>query len=245
MPNKTCTAIVLRASKYSEHDKMLTLFSLQDGKISVAAKGAQSTSCKYLASTQFFCVSEFVLNEGKNAYVASAEVINGFFSLNKKLACVCAASYAAELTDKLYEEGVADENAFRLLYFTLCILEKAEEKLAVRIATAFALKLLGINGLYPMLDCCIECGETKNEYRLDYKNGGIVCCDCAVGNDIPPISASESNYLRDLLYIDVTKLDSLPDAENIDQKYLFKLVNNYIIYNTEKNVKSFDMLYSL
>ncbi len=244
MPSTTCRAIVLRTSKYGEHDKMLTIFSLEYGKLSVAAKGAQSTHCKYLASTQLFCTSEFVLNEGKLTYATAAEVINGFFGLNKKLSCVCAASYITELTDKFYEDGIPDEGAFRLLYFTLALLEKTQEDKAITIATAFALKLLGINGLYPYLDCCMTCGKNFKEYRFDY-SGGIVCEGCLRASDLPAVTASDISYLRDLLYVDVNKIDSLSYTDQQRQKYLFRLINNYIIYNTEKNVKSFDMLYSI
>jgi DNA repair protein RecO (recombination protein O) len=76
MTNVACKAFVLRTVKYGEHDKMLTLFTQDEGKTGVVAKGALSAKSKYIASAQLFCLSEFILSaNGKMPYVASAEVI--------------------------------------------------------------------------------------------------------------------------------------------------------------------------
>ena len=54
-------ALVLRTADYGESDKMLTLFSLQQGKISAAAKGVRKAGAKLRFAAQPFCFAEYVL----------------------------------------------------------------------------------------------------------------------------------------------------------------------------------------
>ncbi len=245
MSDNTYKGIVLRAVKYGEHDKMLTIFTLEKGKISAVAKGAQNTKSKFLASAQPFALSEFVLSERKVPYVSSAELIKGFFDLKKDISILSAASYILQLTDVIFEEEAEDDMAFRLIYFTLCKLESSPIEYSLVIASAFALKLMGISGFAPILECCIECMNECSEYFFHYGEGGLICSNCINDKSMPIVTLGEAEYLKDLLYTDITKLDSLPVIDKSNQKYLFKIINNYVVYTIGKNIKSFDMLYSL
>lgn len=245
MSENTYKGIVLRTVKYGEHDKMLTVFTLEKGKLSAVAKGAQNTKSKFLASAQPFALSEFVLSERSIPYVSSSELIKGFFGLQKDISVLSAASYILQLTDILFEEEAEEPVAFRLLYFTLAKLENATVDYALLIATAFALKLMGVSGFAPVLECCLECMEEFDKYYFDYGEGGLICSECNQNPSLPMITINESEYLKDLLYTDITKLDSLQKPDKSTQKYLFKVINNYVVYTIGKNIKSFEMLYSL
>ena len=241
-------AFVLRAVKYSEHDKMLTLFTKQNGKISAVAKGAQSSKSKYIASSQLFCLSEFILSTSiKMPYVASAEVIKGFYGLNKDIERLTAASYCAELINALYEEEVEDQIIFNLLYHTLNLLEKSDVAYANIIVITFILKFMGVSGMYPILDRCAMCENKARSYHFDFDAGGIICPECKTDSNVimPKVTAKEADFLNALLYIDITKLTTilLPDIKT--QKYLLKTINDYLIYAYGKKIKSFDLLYSL
>ncbi|HIW17249.1 MAG TPA: DNA repair protein RecO, partial [Firmicutes bacterium] len=54
-------ALVLREAKYKEADKMLTLLTEKEGKLSASARGALRKSCKYSAAAQQLCWAEFTL----------------------------------------------------------------------------------------------------------------------------------------------------------------------------------------
>ena len=56
-------ALVLRTADFGENDKMLTLFSLQRGKLSAAAKGVRKAGAKLRFAAQPFCFAEYVLAE--------------------------------------------------------------------------------------------------------------------------------------------------------------------------------------
>ena len=51
--------VVLRQTETKEADKILTLLTAEQGKISVIARGARRKSCKYAACTQMLSYSEW------------------------------------------------------------------------------------------------------------------------------------------------------------------------------------------
>ncbi|MBO4360472.1 MAG: DNA repair protein RecO [Eubacteriaceae bacterium] len=237
--------IVLRSVKYAEHDRMLTVFSLEKGKLSVCAKGARSAKSQLLAVSQPFALSEIVLGGSRGSYISSARLMNGFFGLQSDILKVSAAAYMCQLIEVMTEDESADENLFRLLYWSLATLENASEHLSPLMACCFALKLMGISGMAPRLECCMRCGEHREYYRFDYSEGGLVCTDCAGPSDMPALKASEAMRLLDMLYWDIKSLPDMdiPDAELM--KHLLRTVNDYVIYMSGRSIRSFDMLFSL
>lgn len=242
-------AIVLRAVKYGEHDKMLTLFTKQDGKISAVAKGASSPKSKYIASTQVFCLSEFVLTTsaiGKLPYVTTADVLRGFYGINKDLERLTGASYCIELVDVFYEDKMGEPITFQLLYYTLMLLERADINFVNIIVLAFALKLMGICGTSPAMEHCAVCGSEAAQYVFDFNAGGVICPNCRSADVIMPyLSSKEMKLMQGLLYIDLTKIESIVPPDKQTQKYLLKMINDYIKFTYNKKINSFALLYSL
>ena len=245
MSPETVRGIVLRSVKYSEHDRMLTVFTLEKGKISVCAKGARSVKSRLLSVSQPFALSEIVLGGSRGSYISSAVLLNGFFGLQSDILKVSCATYMCQLIESLTEEDAPDGKLFRLLYWSLAELEKSGEHLSPLMACAFALKLMGISGMAPHLDGCIRCGERKDYYRFDYSEGGLVCTDCAEAPDMPALKRSEAERLRDLLYEDITALGSLDVPDAAVMKHLLRTVNDYVVYMSGRSIRSIDMLYSL
>ena len=54
-----CDGIVLAEHPYGEFDKMLTVLTAENGKISVSAKGAKKTTGRFIACSQTFCKEEY------------------------------------------------------------------------------------------------------------------------------------------------------------------------------------------
>ena len=104
MSPETVRGIVLRSVKYSEHDRMLTVFTLEKGKISVCAKGARSVKSKLLSVSQPFALSEIVPGGSRGSYISSAVLLNGFFGLQSDILKVSSATYMCQLIESLTEE---------------------------------------------------------------------------------------------------------------------------------------------
>ena len=84
-------AIVIRTADYGESDRMLTLFTLQRGKLSAAAKGVRKAGAKLRFAAQPFCFAEYVLAQrGERNTVISAAETDSFY------ACLLYTSDAAD-----------------------------------------------------------------------------------------------------------------------------------------------------
>ena len=58
--------IVIREQPFQEKDKILTLFTEEEGKVKAIAKGVRRNRSPLVAATQLFAYSEFVYYPGKN-----------------------------------------------------------------------------------------------------------------------------------------------------------------------------------
>ena len=69
----TVQALVLREVRYKEADKILTLFTKSDGRITAKARGALRKGSKITAATQQLTYSEMTLfgNFDENSYLCS------------------------------------------------------------------------------------------------------------------------------------------------------------------------------
>ena len=66
--SKIINAIVLRAVNYRDFDRMLTLFSREEGKVSAGARGAHRQKSALSAASTQFCTGEYVLDEKNGKY---------------------------------------------------------------------------------------------------------------------------------------------------------------------------------
>ena len=76
--------IVLRTVNYREYDRMLTLFTQEQGRVEASARGARRPSSKLLAATTQFTLGEFLLNErGGQYYLAGCTVDKTHYALRE------------------------------------------------------------------------------------------------------------------------------------------------------------------
>ena len=106
---KTVNALVLREVRYKEADRILTLLTDTDGKITVKARGALRKSSKTAAATQQLTYSEMTLfgNLGRWT-VNEATVKEGFDGLRADIGSFALGCYFAECADALSVEDQPD-----------------------------------------------------------------------------------------------------------------------------------------
>lgn len=111
----TVQALVLREVRYKEADKILTLFTKSDGKITAKARGALRKGSKITAATQQLTYSEMTLfgNRGKWS-VNEASVIESFDGLRNDIADFALGCYFAECLEALGVEDQPDEAMLQL-----------------------------------------------------------------------------------------------------------------------------------
>lgn len=238
-------AIVLRSVKYGEHDVMLTLLTKDTGKKSAVAKGAQSPKSKYIASSQLFAMSEFVLSESASgfSYVTSADLINGFFNVSKSLDKLASSSYCVEAADLMLTEDDGEEIFFRLVAYTLKLIAECDDASVFTIIICYIVKLLAISGIAPRFSECAVCAAEKSRYYFDYESGGMICASCAEPHKRQhAVSAKEAQYMQMLGGIDMTRLPDIAPLEKSESIYLLKILDGYITYSFGRKLKSFALL---
>lgn len=201
-------AIVLRHSDWGEADRLLWLFSREQGKLRAVAKGVRKIRSRKAGHLEPFTRASLQLAKGRDMLlITQAETVEAYLPLREDLLRMGLASYVVELLDRFtYEEG---ENAalYRLLADTLSRLSSEDApKLAAPALAAptlavryYEVRLLDYLGFRPELSHCVRCGnEIRPESQFfSAELGGALCPNCGQGDTAArPVSLNTLKYLR-------------------------------------------------
>lgn len=185
-------ALVLRTADYGESDRMLTLFTLQQGKLSAAAKGVRKAAAKLRFAAQPFCFAEYVLaKRGERCTVIGATLTDGFYPLREDISKFYAAAALVGVLDAVLPEGVVNEELFlRAVNALGQMCEGSEEETLI----SFLLKVLELSGYMLTFERCADCGgKLSGRIWFDMQSGCFYCGECARGAGASP---STLNVLR-------------------------------------------------
>ena len=176
---KTVNALVLREVRYKEADRILTLLTDTDGKLSVKARGALRKSSRTAAATQQLTYSEMTLFGNRGRWtVNEASVKEAFSGLREDLDRFALGAYFAECLEAF---GVEEEPDAALLQLGLNSLYALSRALcpSEKIKAAFELRLMCLSGYAPELGRCAVCGKEPEEPVLSLDRGQVCCQSCA------------------------------------------------------------------
>lgn len=172
----TTKALVLREARYKEADKILTVLTAAEGKLTVKARGAVRKSCKYGAAAQVLSYSEMTLFGSAGRWsINEAETIEQFLPLRQDIAALALGSYFAEALEAVSDEDSPNPEMLQLGLNSLYALSRglyAPE----HIKAVFELRLMCLSGFEPDLYGCAVCGEPEPEDALFSLNGGVLHC---------------------------------------------------------------------
>jgi DNA repair protein RecO (recombination protein O) len=159
-------AIVLRTVDYGEADRVVTLLSRDEGKLSAIARGARKSKRRFGAALSLFGVGEARLTERAGQELATLESFSsarGFPGLYTDVAKVAHGSYACELVRELSPPKHPEPALFDLLLDLLALLDEHEAR--AETLRIFELRTLDAVGLRPDLDQCVQFAELPGEAR--------------------------------------------------------------------------------
>jgi DNA repair protein RecO (recombination protein O) len=172
------SGLVLRETETKETDKILTVLTPDLGKIAVIARGARRKNSRIAAASQLLAYSELTLYKKGSWYMLDeASTLELFDGVRQDFVLLSLASYFAELTESLTDEGEAREELPLLLnaLYALGTLKKDP----VQVKAAFELRLLALSGFEPLCDGCAVCGNLEPEApMLDVVRGIVHCGKC-------------------------------------------------------------------
>ncbi len=190
--------LVIRNAAVGERDRVVTLFTQNEGKLSFIARGARrpgsslGPSVQMLTRGRFQCVRRRGLD-----LITQAVTIDSYRRLKDDLWCMSCGLYLAELVDASTVEGASNRALYDLLLETLNVTNRgACSDMVLRF---FELHLLQHVGFCPSLHRCVNCGVVLRPVvnSLSAALGGVVCPDCSPScTDAMSLSVDALKVLR-------------------------------------------------
>ena len=235
----TTNALVLREVKYKEADRILTLLTDKEGKITVKARGAYRKNSKISAATQQLTYSEMTLFGNRGRWtVNEASVKEAFSGLRMDMERLSLGSYFAECIEAFAIEEQPEPGLLQLALNSLYALSKLGEP-ELKVKAAFELRCACIAGYAPDLIGCHACGN-QNPDRFDISEGMLECHRCRGGGGgiRMPVTPGVLEAMRYICLCEPKKLLSF----NIGQENLEKLSNLTEAYLTAQLERGFSTL---
>jgi DNA repair protein RecO (recombination protein O) len=241
-------ALVLRETNYKEADKILTLLTADGGKRTVKARGCRRKGSRLAASAQLLVWSEVTLFEYRDHYqLSEAATLEEFRGLRRDLDKLALASYFAEVTEAVAQEGLPQPELLSLLLNSLYALDRLDRPLPL-VKAAFELRLCCESGYEPLVDACAVCGSPQpEEPRLNLSAGVLHCAPCrnGAGEGISmPLSPPALAALRYIVLGDPKRLFSFhlsPPA----LKQLGEVSEAFLLTQLERGFRTLDFYKSL
>ncbi|HEV3231403.1 MAG TPA: DNA repair protein RecO [Candidatus Dormibacteraeota bacterium] len=204
-------AVILRKLDYSEADRILTLFTLERGKLAAIAKGVRKSKARMAGQLDVFGHGRMMLAEGRNLDVITQfQRITDVRPLSEDLPRSAAAAVVVELADKVLEERHPQPELFQIVVDGLSRLAAAPAA-AVRMESVdFLSRILLELGYAPAATVCARCGgplhgawvpanpDSRGGSGLGFSaaSGGVVCAACAAAVNARAISTRAVKVLR-------------------------------------------------
>lgn len=196
MPLYRDEAVVLRAQKLGEADRIITLLTRHHGRVRCVARGVRKTTSRIGARLEPFSHVDVQLYEGRSLdTVSQVESIHSHGgTISGDYAAYTAGTAMLETAERLTpEEREPAMQQYVLLVSGLRSLSAREHEPTL-ILDSYLLRSLSVAGWSPSFDACARCGAAGPHRAFSIQAGGMVCAECR-----PPGSAAPSNESVELL----------------------------------------------
>ena len=236
-------AVVLRHSNWGEADRLLVLYTREQGKLRAVAKGARRPRSRKAGHLEPFTCVKLMLARGRDLWIVTqAETVDAYLPLREDLIRTGHAAYVAELIDRFtYEEG-ENRQLYLLLVDTLHRLTGEEDVFAA--VRYFEIHLLDLLGFRPQLFTCVKCGQeiqAEDQY-FSALLGGVLCPRCGrINASARPVSMQALKFIRHF------QRSTYPEAQRAhpeaDVRHEMEaLLQYYLTYLLERGLNTPDFL---
>ena len=196
MPLYRDEAVVLRAQKLGEADRIITLLTRNHGRVRCVARGVRKTTSRIGARLEPFSHVDVQLYEGRSldtvSQVESIQSHGG--AISGDYAAYTAGTVMLETAERLTpEEREPAMQQYVLLVSGLRSLSSREHEPTL-ILDSYLLRSLSVAGWSPSFGTCARCGAAGPHRAFSIQAGGMVCEECR-----PPGSAAPSVESVELL----------------------------------------------
>lgn len=226
-------ALVIRAINYSENDKLLTLLTLERGKITARIRGCKSPKSKLRISSSPLSFGEYILSCKYDKYlVTGCSVKENFYSIAEDLDKYYGASILLEMANKLIQE---DEDCKDILVLILKMLKN----ITYTNINPHQLTIISMLNILKVTGFKIQDLDTSNDIKDTLCYFSLMDGSISSNNSIDSIRISSfaidcirKSSNQDIDVIEDYNYDSLVYRECIS------ILDKYFTYQSEKNLKS-------
>lgn len=250
MPTYNDYGIILKSFDLSETDKILNIYTKANGLVRAVAKGAKKTTSKVSGKVdQLFC-SYFQFAKGKKLdTICDIEQVTSFPKLRSDPSRLFFGILFLDIVNSFAHEGESESTEiYDLLYFSLNELQTTSNPEFVTLT--FILNFLSIHGFKPQFDTCVSCSKNIGKAEKDNRNrtnlkpkigyaysstlGGLLCNECLnIEHKVIPGEV-------------INLLTTATKSTNADLlRPLLKLLQDHLNARSKKEIKSFDLVFSL
>jgi len=172
-------AVVLRAIKYRESSKIVTLYTRAFGKVQVVAKGARRPKSTFAASLEPMSrvMTVFYKSENRDLHLLSqCDVVRSFPRVADNFDKMAVGFSIVELIDKVSHGEAPNEKLFGLVTESLSLLNSTMGN-PRNVLYGFEIGLAASLGFQPSFDRCVVCGNAPKgeEATFHVGKGGPLC----------------------------------------------------------------------
>ena len=244
--------LVLRTVDLKESDRLLTIFTEEQGIVTALAKGARSLKSRKMSSTQQFCYSSFVLYEqGDKYWIKEASLIESFFGIRNSIEGLALAAYIVEL---LLDVGVEDKEVDLLRLALNSLYAISSEKYDLnKVKAVFELRAMSILGFMPDVTECHTCGRRDGNFYFDIMAGAIECFECHKRSEASHITLSEEHETHVITVLTEGAKSAMCYAINSplekmlsfnisdeDMAHFSKATEKYVVNHLERSYKALE-----
>ena len=220
--HKKIEGIVISEYTFEESSKIIKVFT-KDGIVDVIAKGAKKLKSPFFSVTSklSYGIFNIMYKENGLSKLLDADVLNDYRNIKKDIIRTSYATYITELATKVYSHE-SNSNIFEL--YIECLDKISDGYDPMVISDIIRLKLLDYLGIKPIIDRCVECGNTTDIATISSYYGGYICKNCLKNEKI--VSIKTVSLIRGLYYVDISKIKKL-DIPNDVKRELDEFINDY------------------
>lgn len=233
-------AIVLKSFDYRETSKIVTFYTLDQGKMTGVMKGIRKDPRKFGSSVDKFTVNDIVYYRYSRSdlhLVSQCDLKQFFFPVRQEYKKSLAANYILELVDAIMAVEHPNQEVYQLMLQAFNSLETVQD--ISKLIHTFQIKMLALSGFSPHIDACVKCNKPiTGKVRFSMRSGGLICSSCPTREQT--FALISKGTIASMLHIEKNDWEKslrlgLTQSVRSELKYI---LNNFLLYHLEKRIKT-------
>lgn len=267
-PTYKTRALVLRKTKLSEKDLIITFLNERGALIRAVAKGARKPGGSHAAKLELFSVIEGVFSKGRSLdIIGECKLLAQGTATTLSLEQAAVATPVAELLSIIAQEDLEQPRLFDLSVATFERMRNARDTSLLTLCAAALWKILSQAGFRPNLMSCVICGDpldlsskeeasasshealkhaplsSKSTLLFSLIDGGVVCTACGSSSDVIRIDANLIAWCNYLIQERFPQIEANP-LEFSGAFAVLSLARSWAHAHINREIKSLDFLFS-